>query len=256
MEQMRSRGGAAFAALVFLSSVSLSACAAPPSPHSSMGAASIPEWQFRWLPHDGDTDASSVPQMAFANAGRAEHLQLGGVTEHVPPAVVWLATGRTFGVAVVQLDPAGRYMTLVTLLNAASSHSWQAEVGDLPRPTPCGPGKQFSGQSAVFGTYCSLVPVRSGSTPAISVTLWTTPQSETFIADRIASAAQRPASGAAPLTLADASGWLIRDTRWIVVVVLLDNGDSVIFASTGDSQRCQELAGDFLRLGADPGSLH
>lgn len=119
----------------------------------------------------------------------------------------------------------------------------------------CGHGKPFSDQFAPFGAYCTLVPVRSGSIPAISIATWTTPQRDTFAVERIATAAVRPTSGTTLLTSSDYLGWVLSESGWTVIVTTLPSGDSVAFASTGNAQQCQKLAAVFLRLGSDPMSL-
>jgi hypothetical protein len=166
--------GCAFAALALLSGVALPACSLPSQ--GPTGGAILPPWQFVWVPTAGGADASLSPQAAFTNAGRAAHLRAGGGNEHLPVAVGWLATGRTFGVAVVQLDPAGHFWNLVWLVLARSGQVWQAEAGDLPQPTPCGPGRPFSGPLAVFGPACTSGVVSSGvrvCRAARTSTLWT-----------------------------------------------------------------------------------
>lgn len=238
-----------------LVSVVISACAIFPSSAPTDGGAVIPEWQFNWSPVGGSVNAATDPHTAFADAGRAEHVGTSGATEHMPAAVVWLAAGQTFGDVIVQLDPAGRYWNLVTLLIDTRSQTWQAYAGGIPTPTPCGSGKQFTAPSATFGSYCTLEPVQSDAPPSGAVIIWTAPDSRIFIADRIAAAALPPGGAAQMKVFAGYSGWLTQSHGWTVMLALLPSGESAVFAGTSDAEKCQQLGSDFLRLGADPASL-
>jgi hypothetical protein len=173
----------------------------------------------------------------------------------MPVAVVWLAAGHTFGEVNVQLDPAGHYWNFVTLLIDARTQTWQAYAGSLSKPTPCGRGLAFTGAASTFGSYCTLEPVQSGAPPARAVTSWTTPDSHTFIAARIAAAALPPSGSAEKRVFADHSGWLTQAKGWTVMLVPLSSGESAVFAGTGDTEQCQQFGSDFLRLGADPAIL-
>lgn len=246
----------AFLATTILTGITLSSCALRPTSNSHTGGGSLPMWQFRWLTQNSDIAASRSPQVAFANAGRAEHVQPDGVTDHLPTITIWLASGHTFGVVIVQLDPEGAYWNLVTLTFDPDASAWQANAGDLPRPVACGQGKPFAGRYTSFGAYCTLVPVRSGSIPAMSLTNWTTPHRETFVAGHVAATIERPTSGTTPLRDSKYQSWLSHEANWTIVAAILPDGDSAFFASTGDAQRCQDLAADFLRLGSDLMALH
>jgi hypothetical protein len=247
--------GWALPTIAALMSISLPACAFPRTSNTS-GGGGIPSWQFRWLPPGGAAPASLSPQAVFSSGAHAEQVESGSVTEHTPAAAVWLAAGQTFGIIAVQLDPAGQYWNLVTMTVDASKRSWQVLAGDIPPTTPCGQGTPFSARFAAFGSYCEVEPVRSGSTsPITAVTLWTTPHSQRFITARITASALRPARGTQALTIANDPGWLLSASGWNAVVVLLPDGDTIPFAGTADAQYCQELAAQFVRLGADPWAL-
>ena len=233
----------------------LAACAVPSTSTSAGGGGGVPEWQFSWSPSGGSVAASTDPRVAFADAGRAEHVGTGGTTEQTPAAVVWLAAGSTFGEVVIQLDPAGRFWNLVTLLIDARSQTWQAYAGDLPTPTACGSGMPFAGGASTFGAHCTLEPVQSGTPPMRTTTIWTTPDSRTFIAARIAAGALPPEGSAVSGVFAGDSGWLLQSNGWTVITVLLSSGETAVFAGTGNSAQCQQLGVDFLKLGADPASL-
>jgi hypothetical protein len=237
--------------LAVLGAGSLAGCSA------QAAGGGIPPWQLVWQPRGHDIDLSLSPQQAFANAARAEYLQPGGreASDRAPAGVVWLAAGESFGEAVVQLDPAGQYWSVAQLLPDAASQVWQANAGTLPTPTPCGAGQLFAGSAAALGSTCIRDYSYRSVLPTWQSTLWTTPQAQTFLAERIAAPARRPAEGAVAVTVAGSAGWQVMGLGWTVVVAQLHDGATALLAGTADAQRCLDLAIRFVTLGADPAQL-
>src|SRR6185437_16772763 len=92
-----------------------------PMPGGTIGSR-IPPWTFVWVaPASGISQSVSLAD-AYAQAGKVFHNASGSPL--APAATAWLASGPTFGIAAVQLDPAGTYVDLVTVQVDPKTRTW------------------------------------------------------------------------------------------------------------------------------------
>lgn len=214
----------------------LGALVAVAAPRNEPVASRLPAWELQWQPPAGGIASHLPAQRAFALGVKAYHTADG--TFHTPARTIWLASGPAFGLAVVRLDPAGQYSSVVNLDAGGDTGTWTANVTDLGDPGPC----ESSPSSAALAFLGSTCDDGIGGTPTYAMRLWTTPDGQQLLAERTNLSAQRPAAGAASITVEGLFGWSITAHGWTSIVLPLPHAATLIFAGTVDMPRLQALA--------------
>ncbi len=202
-----------------------------------------PTWLLWWQPPKEGIDASTPPEVAFAQGASVVHFPGG---QHQPPgAAIWLATSPMFGIALVQLDPAGQYLDVATVGVDPREHIW------VENSTTIRNGQGCTGESRVVDNVvfpeniCQMGTLHHTSGAdypgRYTLTSWIS-NTETFVVDHIASIPQRPSTGTTNVTIHSTPGWMLQEHGITSIILPLAGGEAFIFAGTANTTQSQNLA--------------
>lgn len=192
-------------------------------------------WSFQWQP----APSSAISQLPHSFSQFAYVLD-PRLVRHAPASVSWLVISATFGVALVQLDPARTSMGLVYLTTAGNQIVANALV--VARPT--------SGQdvpaipSLPSDSYSSASQTR-GFSPQFAMQLWVS-SSRTFAFGYFPLTIDKPLPSSQPVQVLLHPAWLTQQGALNSVLIAL-TGHVLLFAGTDDARSIQTLAGQCLQ---------
>lgn len=214
--------------------------AATTSPPMQAPGDVAPAWQLLWLPPAGGVESSVAVQTAFVTGAKVDFRSSG--VYRSPARIEWLATGPHFGLALVQLDDAGRYKMIVHMEVSSSAQMWIEDQTSLPDPVRCDDPSPLPGAKAILGNLCSFGYMH---TLTYDESIWTEPSGAQYFADRTASTIQRPANNTKSLTLEGAYGWMLQENDTTVIVLPVTNHTSFIFIGVDDPTAVEALCERF-----------
>lgn len=206
-----------------------------------------PAWLLWWQPPKEGIDESALPEAAFAQGASVVHFP-GGL--HQPPsATTWLATGPMFGVAMVQLDPAGQYLDIATLGIDTQHHTWVENSTTVRNGQGCADGSRAVGAvvfpEAVCQTGTLHQGLRTAYTGHYTLASWVS-DTGIFVLDHIVATPQRPLSGATNVTIHSVPGWMLQEHGITSIILPLAGGEVFIFAGTASTAQSKDLAAQML----------
>ncbi len=246
------------AAALLLAALALAACApgvgsqtaAQPTPRAPLpgGGAVLPPWMFVWVaPASGISQSVSLAD-AYAQAGKVFHNNSSAPL--APIATDWLASGPTFGMAAVQLDPAGTYVDLVTVQVDPATRTWTGFGATLLTPNDCG-----TSASATDGPLTFPMKVCDGgnggkyATPSspdrYADTFWTADKNA-FILYRWNPIDLRPTPDATMLKIGGHPAWMTTHQAYTSIVVQIKSNETVLFSGTASPATIQKLTEEAL----------
>lgn len=247
------------AAVLLLAALALAACApgsgsqtaAQPTPSPSLPGhvgAVPPPWMFVWVAPSGGISQSVSLADAYAQAGKVFHNNTGA--PQPPAATAWLASGPTFGMAAVQLDPAGTYVDLVTVVVDSTTRTWTGFGGTLLPFGDCGPSASATDGPLTFpekvcdggngGKYATATnPGRYADT------FWTAGKNA-FILYRWNPINLRPTSDATLLKISGHPAWMATHQAYTSIVVQTKSNETVLFSGTASPATIQLLTEEAL----------
>jgi hypothetical protein len=175
-------------------------------------------------------------QQAFATAARVERTRDGA--EMAPVDVRWIAQSSDAALLVVQLDPPGAWVSVVTLNRVASGpHAgWQGGGDILPSRRHCAPTTAAATPGSPLTGMCDQSVQSIGHAPGSSVMPvywdWSAPDGTIGFAARFLSPLLQPPPG---------GGSIAGMTLAIRAVTLPDSG-AVVAVGTADGATVQQLA--------------
>jgi hypothetical protein len=203
-----------------------------------------PPWRFVWSAPTGISQSVDLAN-AYAQAGRVIH---NGGAPQLPAATTWLASGPAFGMAVVQLDPAGTFFDLVTVEVDAETHTWTGGGATLPGGDCGDPGSAYGPltfplkvcQSGNGGKYATP------SSPSRYAYTWWYSGASVFILYRWNPIDLRPTADATTVEIGGHPGWLTTHGAYSSVVVRTTSHETVLFSGTASPTMMEQLTAEAL----------
>ncbi|HLW03539.1 MAG TPA: hypothetical protein VKT82_33140 [Ktedonobacterales bacterium] len=218
-----------------------------PTPGEPVGSR-LPPWMFAWFaPNSGISQSVSLAD-AYAQAGKVFHNNSG--TPLTPAATDWLASGPTFGMAAVQLDPAGTYVDLVTVQVDPSTKTWTGFGGTLLPFGNCGISASATDGPLTFplkvcqggngGKYAT-----ASNPDRYADTFWTAGKNA-FILYRWNPIDLRPTPDATSLKISGHPAWITTHQAYTSIVVQMKSNETVLFSGTASPATIQKLTEEAL----------
>jgi hypothetical protein len=210
-----------------------------------MPGAVEPDWLLEW--EAPAPSAALSPRQALIDGIHARHLADNSLRPSAHVTIVM--DGPTFAQAVVQLDPDGRFGSLVTVTRQQAGAPWIEEQGSLSYIThapPCSRPTQASSEFAFLGAVCSGVGVMRS--PTESYVNWTAANSRLFFAYRVTTSVQRPAAGSVDVQIGANTNWMIQDgaVTSVVVPVTPEETFALVAIGAGGAQQIVDVGTEFL----------
>lgn len=192
---------------------------------------SSPPWTLQWI--STNPARASLPAAFAASAYAVD--PAGG--RNVPHGVTWLITAPTFGLSLLQLDPASQSVALAYFTHPGN---WQLETAvTVVRPQP---RSGYSGPGLIpfpRDYYASASSVKVAA-PSSVTQLWLSPQ-RTFAFAFVPDAFGAPPTDAQTVVIEGHDGWLIHEAQLATIVVpMVDR--TLVFSGTAEDQEMEALA--------------
>jgi hypothetical protein len=217
-----------------------------PTPRTMPGGV-IPPWTFVWTAPPGGISQSVSLADAYAQAGKVFHNNSAPLA---PVSTAWLASGPTFGMAAVQLDPAGTYVNLVTVQVDPTTKTWTGSGGTLLPFYDCGASASATDGPLTFpAKVCQEGNGGKFATPTnpgrYAETAWSAGK-QAFILYRWNPIDLRPTPDAAPLKIGGHPAWMTTHLAYTSIVVQTKRDETVLFSGTASPATIQKLTEEAL----------
>lgn len=189
-----------------------------------------PSYEFTW---NANAPGSLTAEQAYAAEAEVESTSDGSDTS--PVASLWVAQSADAALVIAQLDPQGRWLTVVALARSreGSSAVWEPGGGDWPKAVYC------TNESALTDGTCSESKLASPDDARLSeLWSWSAPWSTLGVAARFLE----------PLTTGPSGGTLAGLTLSVGSVQEAD-GSTVVAVGTASAAQVQQRAAGFAAEG-------
>lgn len=196
----------------------------------------LPAWTVDWSAPSGRQITLSP---ATALATRLYAQQTADGSEHAPAEIRWLLESTTIAIAIVQLDPASQYQSLVYVAHISKESPWIEDSLDLGKPQPCGKGGSAPQELDFLGSVCSTGLT---NTRLVSVLNWNTTDGAEFVAYRVNITELQIPANATEVSVKANDSWLVQQDGGISLEIPLSQQEVLGLSGPPDPQRVEDIA--------------